>query len=141
MVQKQCILCAGAKWLQTEFFKHYATELAQPGIQLTVPADTLFLTPPMLEKVNWASQHSCGSAWQQAVSAALAPEKMTLGIRYAALKHRFPQILAAAGVEKAGKPQPAHASDKCTHSVLSSPFVVKACAQHNCHMSSGTQMY
>lgn len=72
--QKMCVLCADAKWLQTEFFKRYATELAQPGIQLTVPADTLFLTPLMLDKVNWASQRSCGPAWQQAVTAALTPE-------------------------------------------------------------------
>jgi hypothetical protein len=71
---KKCVLCADAKWLQTEFFKRYATELAHPGIQLTVPADTLFLTPLMLDKVNWASQRSCGPAWQQAVTAALTPE-------------------------------------------------------------------
>ncbi len=94
----------------------------------------------MLDKVNWASQHSCGLAWQQAVTAALMPEKMDLGIRYAALKHRFPQILAAAGVKQAGKPQLVHASNKCMHSVLSSAFVVRACVQHNCHVSSSIQL-
>lgn len=120
------VLCADAKWLQTEFFARYATELAQPGIQLIVPADTLFLTPAMLDKVNWASQHSCGPAWQKAVTAALTPEKMTLQTRYAALKQRFPQMLAAAGVKQAGMPQPAHASVSCLHSVPSSPPVVRA---------------
>lgn len=116
-------MCADAKWLQTEFFKRYATELAQPGIQLTVPADTLFLTPLMLDNINWASQPSCGPAWQQAVTAALTPDKMDLGTRYAALKHRFPQILAAAGVNQAGRPQLVNASDTCMYSVLSSAFV------------------
>lgn len=103
----KCVLHADAKWLQTEFFPRYATELAKPGIQLVVPADTLFLTPPMLDKVNWTSQHSCGPAWQKAVTAALTPERMTLQTRYAALKQRFPQMLAVAGVKQAGTPQPA----------------------------------
>lgn len=84
----------------------------------------------MLDKINWASQPSCGPAWQQAVTAALTPEKMNLGIRYAALKHRFPQILAAAGVKQAGKPQLVHASGKCMHSVLSS--VLCFCCQSLC---------
>jgi len=105
-----------------------------------VPADTLFLTPLMLDKVNWASQPSCGLAWQQAVTAALMPEMIDLGIRYAALKHRFPQILAAAGVNQAGKPQLVHANDKRVHSVLSSAFDVGACCQLNCHVSSSIQL-
>ena len=93
------VICADAKWLQTEFFARYATRASTAGIRLIVPADTLFLTPPMLDKVNWASQHSCGPAWQKAVTAALTPEKMSLQTHYAALKQRFPQMLAAAGGE------------------------------------------
>ena len=133
------VLCADAKWLQTEFFKRYATELAQPGIKMTVPADTLFLTPPMLDKISWASQLSCGSAWQQAVTAALMPENMTLDTRYAALKHRFPQIMTAAGVTKAGKPQPAHASDDCLYNSTFIPIVVTAYVQLAPRAVSGTQ--
>ena len=45
----------------------------------------MFLTPQMLDEVNWAAQHGCGPAWQQAVTAALTPESMTLETRYAAL--------------------------------------------------------
>ena len=119
------VLCADAKWLQTEFFKRYAADLAQPGIKLTVPADTLFLTSPMLDKINWASQLSCGLAWQQAVTAALMLEKMTIDTRYAALKHRFPQIMAAARVKKAGKPQQSpsqHMQVRTVCTVLSYPL-------------------
>lgn len=85
----------------------------------------------MLDKINWASQLSCGSAWQQAVTAALTPEN--LDTRHAALKHRFPQIMAAAGVKKPGKPLHAHASEHCLQSV-SPTVVVRACVQHGCRI-------
>lgn len=99
-----CIVHADAGWLQTAFFNRYAAELAQPGIQLTDPADIIFLTLPMLDKINWASRRTTGSAWQQAVTAALTHESIKLKTRYRALEHRFPQMLACVGVKEAGKP-------------------------------------
>lgn len=99
-----------ALWLIKPFFVNCAKELIQLHEPLMHPADTLFLTPTMLEDINWEHQPGCGSAWRQAVEDAL--KNMSLATRYASLKQRFPQTLASAGVQEAGRPLPAVCPDK-----------------------------
>ena len=95
-----CECFAGAKWLATSFFSHFSSALAQPGIDVTSPADAVFLTDADLDLLDWDQPSVCGNAWKQSVQTAL--KQISLEDRYKLCKQRFPQSLASAGIHEAG---------------------------------------
>lgn len=95
-----CGCFADAKWLATSFFSHYSSALAQPGIDITSPADAVFLTDAELDLLNWDQPAVSGNAWRQSVQTAL--KQISLEDRYQLCKQRFPRSLASVGIHEAG---------------------------------------
>ena len=91
---------AGAKWLATSFFLQFSSALAQPGVDITSPADAVFLTETDLDLLNWDQVSARDSAWKQSVQTAL--KQISLEDRFKLCKQRFPQSLASAGIQDAG---------------------------------------
>ena len=96
----QRTLFTGAMWLVTSFFVSYSEALAHLDINVTCPADTVFLTQADLEKL--ACGRLNGAAWEHSVQTAL--KQISLEDYYKLLMQRFPQAVATVGVYEAGGP-------------------------------------
>lgn len=97
---RHCRSFAGAKWLATSFFSHFSTAVAQPGIDVTNPADAVFVTEADLDLLNWDQPSAPGHAWKQSVQTAL--KAISLEDRYRLCRQRCSQSLASVGIYDAG---------------------------------------